>query len=396
MRLFRMCSPEVNVERKNHMVGLLTLDSRIYNYGGFLQEMALQDAIKGLGYECEVIDYDVSQEYNTFSLKRGVENFSFEKLKGKFIKERTVLCPNSVADSIAERKRAFDRYRAETIGLSQKMDYEALHDKNLSYDQLVCGSDQIWNPDYNIPSFFLNFGRSGCKRIIYAASIGKDHLSRHENKTYEKLLKYPNCVSVREESAQNIISKLTNKKVELVLDPTLLHQLEYWNEKANGSSLEYRDYIFCYFLNLTDEKVDAANDFARKNGSEIIAIPYLHNEAEEYSTKLKGTLVSAISPADFLNLIRNAKVVLTDSFHATVFSIIFQKEFWCFGRNAGVYSMNTRLHTLLGYVGMRDRMITPNELKNKVYNEHISINLDYLKNKQEESLAFLRNALVQS
>ena len=65
------------------MVGLLTLDSRIYNYGGFLQEMALQDAIKGLGYECEIIDYEVSQEFNTFSLKRGIKNFSFDKIKGR-------------------------------------------------------------------------------------------------------------------------------------------------------------------------------------------------------------------------------------------------------------------------------------------------------------------------
>ena len=70
------------------MVGLLTLDSRIYNYGGFLQEMALQDAINSLGYECEIIDYEVSQEFNTFSLKRGIKNFSFDKIKKKLTKEK--------------------------------------------------------------------------------------------------------------------------------------------------------------------------------------------------------------------------------------------------------------------------------------------------------------------
>ena len=68
------------------MVGLLTLDSRIYNYGGFLQEMALQDAINSLGYECEIIDYEVSQELNTFSLKRGIKNFSFDNIKKKLTK----------------------------------------------------------------------------------------------------------------------------------------------------------------------------------------------------------------------------------------------------------------------------------------------------------------------
>ena len=100
-----------------------------------------------------------------------------------------------------------------------------------------------------------------------------------------------------------------------------------------------------------------------------------------------------MNPADFLNLIRDAEAVITDSFHATVFSIIFQKDFWCFGRNVGTYSMNTRLHTLLSYVEMEDRMIAPDDLKNKTHCTHIDIDFHNLKMKQEESIAFLSNAL---
>lgn len=375
------------------MVGLLTLDSRIYNYGGFLQEMALQDAIKSLGYECEIIDYAVNQEYNTFSLKRDIRNCTYEKLKSKMFKKKTEPMPDDVEDSIAKRKNAFDMYRENMITMSRKMSYADMHDDNLSYDQLVCGSDQIWNPDYNIPAFFLNFGKNDCKRIIYAASIGKDYLSRREKKVYTNLLKYPDSISVREESAQNIISGLTENNVELVLDPTLLHSQEYWTEKARASSLKKQKYMFCYFLNLTDEKVNAANDFAMKNGLEIIAIPYLHNEQEEYSKKLRGTLMSSVGPADFLNLICNAEVVLTDSFHAAVFSIVYQKEFWCFGRNAGLYSMNTRLHTLLGYVGMQKRMIEPKDLRNETCNGHINIDMKNLNRSQKQSIEFLKRSL---
>lgn len=318
----------------------------MYNYGGFLQEMALQDAIKSLGYECEIIDYDVSQEFNTFSLKRGIKNFSFEKIKKKLIKEKTIPLSDYVSDLVEKRKNVFDEYRADNLVLSRKMSSSDLSSVDLPYEQIVCGSDQIWNPDYNIPAFFLNFGRKGCRRVIYAASIGKDHLSRHQKKIYSKLLEFPDYISVREDSAQKLISNITETDVKLVLDPTLLHRQEYWMEKADDSSLNYRNYIFCYFLNLTDEKVRAANDFAEKNNCEIIAIPYLHNEMEEYSEKLNGKLFSEVNPADFLNLIRNAEAIITDSFHAIVFSIIFQKDFWCFGRNAGTYSMNTRLHTL--------------------------------------------------
>ena len=375
------------------MVGLLTLDSRIYNYGGFLQEMALQDAINSLGYECEIIDYEVSQEFNTFSLKRGIKNFSFDKIKKKLTKEKTILLSNPVSDLITKRKRAFDKYRAHNLVLSKKMSYSDLHSIDLNYEQLVCGSDQIWNPDYNIPAFFLNFGRKDCRKIIYAASIGKGQLSGLERKTYSKLLEFPDYISVREDSAQKLISSITEKNVELVLDPTLLHQQEYWMKKADDSSLNHRNYIFCYFLNLTDEKVKSANDFARKNNCEIIAIPYLHNEVEEYTEKLEGKILSEVNPADFLNLIRNAEAIITDSFHATVFSIIFKKNFWCFGRNVGTYNMNTRLHTLLGYVEMQDRLIEPNDLKNKMHCTHVDIDLHNLKMKQNESIAFLSNAL---
>ena len=375
------------------MVGLLTLDSRIYNYGGFLQEMALQDAINSLGYECEIIDYEVSQEFNTFSLKRGIKNFSFDKIKKKLTKEKTILLSDSVSDLITKRKRAFDKYRAHNLVQSKKMSYSDLHSIDLNYEQLVCGSDQIWNPDYNIPAFFLNFGRKDCRKIIYAASIGKGQLSCLEKKTYSKLLEFPDYISVREDSAQKLISSITEKNVELVLDPTLLHQQEYWVKKADDSSLNHKNYIFCYFLNLTDEKVKSANEFARRNNCEIIAIPYLHNEMEEYSEKLEGKLLSEVNPADFLNLIRNAEAVITDSFHATVFSIIFQKDFWCFGRNAGTYNMNTRLHTLLGYVEMQDRLIEPDDLKNKMHCTHVDIDLHNLKIEQKESIAFLSNAL---
>ena len=102
------------------------------------------------------------------------------------------------------------------------------------------------------------------EKIIYAASIGKGQLSCLEKKTYSKLLEFPDYISVREDSAQKLISSITEKNVELVLDPTLLHQQEYWMKKADDSSLNHRNYIFCYFLNLTDEKVKSANDFAKK------------------------------------------------------------------------------------------------------------------------------------
>ena len=115
------------------MVGLLTLNPRTYNYGGFLQEMALQDIIKSLGYECEIIDYDVRQELNTFSLKRGIENFSFEKIKKKLIKEKSIPLSSSASDLIAKRKRVFDEYRVDNLVLSRKMSKFFLTSSSVSW-----------------------------------------------------------------------------------------------------------------------------------------------------------------------------------------------------------------------------------------------------------------------
>lgn len=376
------------------MVGLLTLNSRIYNYGGFLQEMALQDVIESLGYDCEIIDYDIAQEIYTFSVKRGLKNFSIGKVRKKIRdKKRNSYISNDVASAIGQRRRAFDLYRDENIKLSKKMNFEELHDSNLKYDQIVCGSDQIWNPDYNIPSFFLNFGRQDCKKIIYAASIGRSSLTYREKEVYSNLLKFPDAISVREDSAQQLISGLTTKNVDLVLDPTLLLESNYWEKKAKESSLNYKKYIFCYFLNITDKKIRCVNEFAEKNNLEIITIPYLHNEMEDYSSKLKGTLISNVNPADFLNLIKCADIVLTDSFHASVFSIVFQKEFYCFGRASGGQSMNSRIYTLLNYIAQEDKLISEEELLEKDIKGYEVYYLKRVEEKRIESLNYLSKAL---
>ena len=376
------------------MVGLLTLDSKTYNYGGFLQGMALQDAIISLVENCEVLDYDIGQELYTFSIKRDIRNFTVAKLMDKILPHNVAPISDEIKHAIQERKLAFDLYRKESYHFSKKLSYADLHSDTLAYEQLVCGSDQIWNPDYNILPFFLNFGSAECNKIIYAASIGRDYLTRREKNVYKQLLKYPRYISVREKSAQDIIAGLTSKPVHLVLDPTLLHQKHYWHSKANQSKLNYDNYIFCYFLEMTEEKIKAANAFAKKNQCSVIAIPYLHNQDETFSKKLDGRLISNVNPADFLHLIRNANAVLTDSFHAVVFSIIFQKDFWCFGRNAGVYTMNTRLNTLLSYFGLQEKLIHTSALQNKQIGQ-ISIDFQELEMKRLHSIDFLSKALLK-
>ena len=371
------------------MIGIITINPQVYNYGGFLQEMALQDILKKLGYESEIINYEPQNEMLIFSMKRGIQYFSihkmYNKLKDKWLKSTD---ENKALEDTRKRKMAFDVYRKENLSISLPYDYEQLHSGMLPYTTLICGSDQIWNPDYSIPAFFLDFPLKG-KKIAYAASIGKDKLTYWQKKRYRELLKNLDYISVREKSAVDIIGKLIQKDVELVLDPTLLHVPEYWINKAIKSSKKYQNYIFCYFLEISDAKIRAAEEFGKKMGCKLVVIPHLHGNDEMEFGDIKDP---DVSPGDFLKMIYDAKFILTDSFHASVFSILFQKKFYVFGRKSNGYSMNTRLETLLEYIDAKDLLIQPRELAEVEEYKYQEFCMDKILQLQTESLHYISNA----
>ena len=132
----------------------------MYNYGGFLQELAVQDAIFQIANNCEIINYSPAQEAYTFGGESFFEKLTFQRVTNKL---RTILQSNATKERIAivdkTRKRAIDCYREKYLCLSASMSYGDLRGKRLPYDTLVCGSDQIWNPNFNIPSYFLDFAK---------------------------------------------------------------------------------------------------------------------------------------------------------------------------------------------------------------------------------------------
>lgn len=371
-------------------VGLLTLDSRVYNYGGILQEYALWKSIEDMGYSCEIIDYDLTSEVYTFSIKRSILNLSLKKILDKVgkikKKEKESI---DITGIITNRKKLFDDFRSN-MKYSNRMSYSDLFELQKSYSSVVCGSDQIWNPDYNVPSFFLTFVNKPTKAVIYAASIGKALLTGHQLLVYKNLMKSIDFISVREKSAQQLLKGYTDKKIELVLDPTLLLSRDTWILFANQVNGMKDKYVFCYFLENNSEKREPACQYAKENNLQLIAIPYLHGSYSEIDSNMSNEELD-IGPKEFLNLIFNAECVLTDSFHACVFSIIFDIKFRVFGRQSGNYNMNTRVETLLSYFDLNDCLIEPSDLK---------MNISKLKKSEKEflklkecSLRYLRDAL---
>ena len=309
-------------------VGLLTLNAQIYNYGGLLQEYALCKTIEKLGHNAEIINYDVASEWNTFSTKRSIRYISYDKIVRQFGKKLHLESSYASRDLDAKSKRLFDSFREKCMKFSRRYEYSDLNELRNAYDGFVCGSDQIWNPSYNIPSFFLTFVKDK-KKVIYAASVGVSSLSRVEKKVYSELLFDLKYISVREEEAKKMLAPLTTNPIEQVLDPTMLLDREEWKRFVKRDTNQ-KPYLFCYFLGNNKDNTKAARKFAKENDLELIYAPSNITNSNESMRYLNG-----IGPIEFLNLIYNADYILTDSFHASVFSIVYNKPFRVFGRAIG-------------------------------------------------------------
>ena len=308
----------------------------------------------------EIIDYDVKSELNTFSLKRDIRNFSLGKILRRLnCREKNVY--KDISKIVAAREQAFDCFRNSNMVLSDKRyKYPDLYD--VDYDIIVCGSDQIWNPDYNIPSFFLNFTNSA-KKVVYAASIGKSTLTNRQKVIYGKLMSGLDFISVREESAKQLLGTYIQKEIEVVLDPTLLLSPFEWR-KLTIKPQKSEEYIFCYFLELNKDKVAVINKLAKLHNKKIVFIPCLHNEYNSLENNIEGMPLVGIGPSEFLGLIDNSNVIITDSFHASVFSILFNKPFWVLGRKSGNYNMNTRIEMLLKIFHIEERLVDTEKILN--------------------------------
>lgn len=337
-------------------VGIMTLYYKTYNYGAQLQAYALQKAVQKLGYECEQICY---KWYNA-----DIENF-YTNQSGNIDRFR------DFAFSIPHSKRA---YSPETI-----------HEATCEYDIFICGSDQIWGvtasmPPYVVPHMSLSFVPDDKIKFSYGASMGGAALTTNQIPPIKYWASKLDAVSVREQSAVPCISGLTEKDVMSVLDPTLLLETAEWDSKVTPPK-NNGEYIFVYNIG-----GNAALDKNAKKLSQQLKCPIKTVSYNEHDTA---------GPMDFLGLIRNAKYVLTNSFHGTIFSIVFGKQFYVFPVDniQSEFSKNQRITDLLGKLGLNNRF-KPNA---DDINSLTSINYEQvnesLQKERAISLNFLQNAL---
>jgi hypothetical protein len=225
-----------------------------------------------------------------------------------------------------------------------------LNSEEKKYYKFVCGSDQIWNSyEYFLdPMYFLRF-TSKEKRVAYAPSFGTSNVSYYNRNTINKYISEFEHISVREESGKQICKNLINKDIPVVLDPTLLISAEQWKTVLSLSGTD-DEYCFAYFLNQpSPSAVYTINEMRKK--MRIIALPI------NYDCFKKDELAEA-GPKEFLFYLMNAKYVLTDSFHGTIFSINFKKQFLTFDRQHSTKTtQSTRITNILNRLMLANRFV---------------------------------------
>jgi hypothetical protein len=278
-------------------------------------------------------------QYDITCVDRGIiRNYIYAKIHGA---ELTALRK--------KRSRRFLRFADDNLHIAET----ALNRTNTTkewadgIDFFICGSDQIWNPFYHSTSELAFCSFAPEKTICFSPSFGVSQIPDYRETEYAIWLQKIYRLSVRERAGQKIIRNLTGRHAEVLLDPTMALPVEKWNNFCKKPSVNLPEhYIVCYFLGRVDKKYRRQiNEFAREMGlPEVMLFDIM--KPEYY----------AFDPSEVLYTIKNADYVLTDSFHGSVFSILFHKNFYVFNRNEGGSSMGSRLETLLNKFLLRDRI----------------------------------------
>ncbi len=294
--------------------GVITFHSA-HNFGASLQAWALQKVLKNYKIEASVINYHP-----------GIIDDLYNPLKGKYGFERRVAQFNLRRQNpkSLERYKNYSRFIKKNFNLLGDFStYEELKAANLKLDAYIVGSDQVWNSEHIggfDPAYFLDFVEPGPLKISYAASIGRDFLLPVYHEEIKNSLKSFTSISVREKSAKKPVRALTKKEVDVVLDPTLLLQREEYNEIKTIPNIKDK-YIFVYMMEHNPDVVAFANKVSTATGLPIVQ----RRPNKIFKNEIASCYTS--DPGDFLGLIENAEYVITNSFHGTVFSIIYETPF---------------------------------------------------------------------
>ena len=340
-------------------IGIITLTD-MYNYGNSLQNYAVQQIINKLGFISETL----------FVSFGGIKILAIIKsiIKGSYYHKKIL---------------SFKHFNKRNLTIRYRNHFNV--NTNSQYDAFVVGSDQVWNTSWYdtfpfMKEVYLLCFADNNKKISFAASFGIDVVKSNYNEFFSSQLLKFKALSVREEAGSEIIKELTGKDAEVLVDPTMLLDREEWQKIYKKPKHAKEGYILTYFLSpkCNEAKVKLEDIKGNKEVYELL----------NPDDKVAGSA----GPSEFLWLFDHADIILTDSFHACVFSFLFNKPFIVYDRNWDGGNMNSRLETLLSKFSL-ERKYANSGIENDIWEHDYTEGYKQLEIERKKAIDFLKKAL---
>lgn len=372
---------------KKHKVCLATWHTSL-NYGTCIQAYALAEYLRNNGFDVYIPD--------SFRYYYGLKH-PFETLSNVMMKLRRKRNDNIVSTELKDRYDAryrkneeFAREMSGVISFSSRQEYHSIISNT---DIFVSGSDQIWNPGYVTPPMLLSIADNSRQKIAYGSSIGVSEIPDNKLRIYRKYLPRFEYIGVREEIAKIVLSKIIEEsKIQVVLDPSFLLTKDEWEQiaqKPDGVE-ENKSFVFCYFIGNSDRWVNDVDRYSKRYPCEVVCMP---SEAMIIPSQFNCIIDAGVK--EFIWCLLHAKLVVTDSFHATALSINFHTNFITYKRfeDSDKQSQNSRIINILNTFDLQNRLHNNGEPIEDIeqYFEHSQLILDSLR---KESSDFLRKGVM--
>lgn len=335
-----------------------------HNYGSMLQAYATEMIMQQMHLPYQTIackaPIDYMEENKAIYIIKKLLIGDWKMRLGKMKIEREKKKNPIFARNWTIRDEAFNLFAKESFHLSPYCKNRAeLKAMANDYSAILVGSDQLWRTDSVEHGYYtLEWVPDNVRKIAYSTSIGVKEVPWFQVGKNRRFMNRFDYIALREQSACDLVYKLTGRKAQVVLDPTLLFTGEQWMNIQQIEPLTTDNYIFCYLLGNNPDQRALIKQVQKKTGLKIVALQHL----DEYIPSDEGFADEApynVGPREFLNYIRNADYVFTDSFHCSVFSILYKKQFFTFSRfsERAKQSTNTRIDNLLNLTELSQRRI---------------------------------------
>ncbi len=364
------------------------------NYGAVLQCYALKKYIETNSIETEIIKYEpsfITDNYKVFPSKETKERY-LKKGGIKYLIKELYLERIKTFIPRVKKVNKFNSFRKKHIGIKGKVIKDISKAKLQKYDYYIAGSDQIWNPKLTNgidDAYYLEFAPNDKVKIAYAASLGVDNIEGYEELIKEKLNNF-DYIAVREKTGKDILEKISDKNLELVIDPVFLLSQQQWIDIIDDKKRIKEKFIFLYCFDNNKPAIEWANYLSDKYN-----LPIVHFYFGGLRAKIKndGGCFYFDGPIDFLWYIKNAEYIVTSSFHCIAFSIIYEKQFYPFiyaDRGSRIVDLIESLQVDTKIYSYESKL--EDFIEKEIYYDNISKNIDNLSG---HSKNYLKNALKE-